>query len=154
MSVDHLYLLERWALISGYVYPTVCYFIIISFARNSIGQYYFYLVNSQTIWQAGSTSQLMWCILVIQVDVMDPTLCYSEYDIWSTLDDKYKRSRDFHLFWIECRRQFPICISIDGFIDLEEEVDQSIDGRVRVHGILNTHIHHVLRTMCSAYDCG
>ena len=54
MSVDHLYLLERWALISGYVYPTVCYFIIISFARNSVGQYYFNLVNSQTIWQAGS----------------------------------------------------------------------------------------------------
>ena len=53
-SVDHLYLVERWALISGYVYPTICYFILISFARNSVGEYYFYLVNSQTIWQAGS----------------------------------------------------------------------------------------------------
>ena len=53
-SVDHLYLLERWALISGYLYPTIGYFVLISVAPDHVGQYYYSLVTSQTIWQGGS----------------------------------------------------------------------------------------------------
>eukprot|EP01036_Dinobryon_divergens_P023854 gene23854-32243_t len=58
-SVGHLYLLERWALISGYLYPTVGYFILISVAPDHVGQYYYNLVTSQTIWQGGSILSIL-----------------------------------------------------------------------------------------------
>eukprot|EP01036_Dinobryon_divergens_P028731 gene28731-37725_t len=75
-SRDHSYLMERWFIFVGFIYPTVGYFASVAANPNHVGIYYMAVSSSQSVWLGGayltilhsakrSIWTLQWCLSIM-----------------------------------------------------------------------------------------
>ena len=53
-TYDHMYLVERWVILIGFIYPTIGFFCLKAWLPDHLGRYYSGLTNSQSIWLGGT----------------------------------------------------------------------------------------------------